>query len=98
MSVITDLLTRERHNLLTIFLSVCDDLVRLLVGLVAVHGDLQAVHVGVLVLDHFAEEHPGGARLVGVFVVHRIFLAVIFAVLRQHLGKHNMPLIPGDGM
>ena len=30
MSVVVDLLTRERYTLLTIFLSVCDDLVRLL--------------------------------------------------------------------
>ena len=93
---VVDVKTNQREALvkLTIFLGVRDDLVGLLVRFVSEHGDLQGVDVGVLVLDHLAEEHPGGASLVGVLVVHRVLLAVVLAVLGQHLWEHNVTLVP----
>ena len=83
---------------LTVLLCVGQDLVALRVRFIAVQGDLQRVNIRVLVLDHLAEEHPGRPRLVAVLVVHRVLVAEVLRVLSQHLGEHDVPLVPEDAV
>ena len=94
LSTLSKVKSQRKQPTLTVLLSVGDDLVALPVGLVAVHGDLQRVHVGRLVFYHLAEEHPGRACLVRVLVIHRVLLAVVLAVLGQHFREDNVSLIP----